>query len=249
MTTYQYAGNNPVVFVDVNGDYIYIWDSEKREYLKFENGKLYGQDKNGGYTIETTATSGSFAEVVYQNLMEIYNFTTSSGGGNGRWFLNLFNNNIFNVDIHNGPNGHTAGQIDLSSIFPSFFTTENKFQETDFFIALAHELAHALSAKLSFNSIRNEVWVDNIPGENPQAKFDEIFAVYMENMIRSEHNIPLRTHYGTESIQKTSPEKFEELRILEQNENNNFQLTPKANEILNNYKKSLPLNGIEWKNY
>ncbi|SFO40007.1 RHS repeat-associated core domain-containing protein [Paenimyroides ummariense] len=255
MTPYQYAGNTPTYFIDKNGDYIYVWDEGKRDYLKFENGKLYEQDKNGGYTIETTATSGSFAEVVYQNLMQIYNFTTNAGGGsggNGRWFLNLFNNNQYNVNIHRsdyGENGYRHGEINLSGIFPNFFTTENKFQGTDFFIPLTHELAHAFSAQLSFNNFRHEVWVDNIPGNNPQAHFDEIFAVFIENMIRSEHNIPLRTHYGTESIQKSSPEKFEELRILEQNENNNFQLTPKANEILNNYKKSLPLNGIEWKNY
>src|SRR5690606_18900140 len=53
MTPYQYAGNTPTYFIDKNGDYIYVWDEGKRDYLKFENGKLYEQDKNGGYTIET----------------------------------------------------------------------------------------------------------------------------------------------------------------------------------------------------
>ena len=51
LTPYQYTANNPVYFIDVNGEYIYIWDDGKRDYLKFEELRILEQNENNNFQL------------------------------------------------------------------------------------------------------------------------------------------------------------------------------------------------------
>src|SRR5690606_7837579 len=81
VTPYQYAANNPVVFVDVNGDYIYIMDPTTRMEYRYSQGKLY--ERIEGEWKEYTPEAGSFLESMVDTLNDIYNMTSGSSGGGG----------------------------------------------------------------------------------------------------------------------------------------------------------------------
>ena len=51
MKPYQYAGNTPTYFIDKNGEYIYVWDDGKRDYLKFEELRILEQNENNNFQL------------------------------------------------------------------------------------------------------------------------------------------------------------------------------------------------------
>ncbi len=59
------------------------------------------------------------------------------------------------------------------------------------FIGLAHEMAHAL------DDSRGTINLNIIPGQT--FTFAEQFSTHLENQIRAEHLLPLRTHYGIDA--------------------------------------------------
>src|SRR5690606_5677833 len=244
MTPYQYAAINPVVFVDVNGDYIYIHDRDTGIDYKYSYGKLYA--KVEGVWKEHTPEAGSCLEFVLTALNNIYDMTSDSSGGDGgagSWLLGMFENNTINTYIYKGSKyemSHSYGDITAGFFEKTLgeFMTNQGFSPIDFHIALAHELAHALSFNLINSSIREQVWY-NRPNSEHSVKIDEIFATIIENNIRAEQNVPLRTHYQDKGTFENNPTLFEKSRILDQNN----QPTIEAMQHLNKYKES----GL-WKN-
>lgn len=180
-------------------------------------------------------------------LNDIYNMTSGSsggGGGTGSWLLNMFENDNVNATIYQGMKydmSHSYGDITVGFFEKTLgeFMTNKGFSPIDFHIALAHELAHALSFNLINSSIREQAWYSKPNSEHP-VKIDEIFATMIENKIRAEQNVPLRTHYQDKKAFDNNPTLFEQSRILDQNN----QPTIEAMQHLNKYKES----GL-WKNY
>lgn len=89
----------------------------------------------------------------------------------------------------------------MPALFPNYngkVLTRNGEDNYIPFIALAHELAHALS----YIEGNNEMGIWRIifgQGKNIVVNRDEIFASHWENKIRAENNLPLRTHYLNET--------------------------------------------------
>ncbi len=251
LTPYQYAGNNPVYFIDKNGEYIYIWDEGKG--YKFDGGKLFGKDENGNWAVHTPE-AGSFLDQVYTALKQMYEFDTGDGsGGSGgsfsNWFLNLFNNNDYNVEIFQKfgkpRTNHDSGIINISlKQIVEVYTANKKFEKSDLLLVIAHELGHALSCYTVNKNGIDQTWLET---KEFVAKRDEIFAMIVENIIRSEFNIAKRTHYLGPNVKNDSPSTFERSRIYNENkETKQFELTPQALQIFNDYKKSIQNQGIKW---
>ncbi len=256
LTPYQYAGNNPVYFIDKNGEYIYIWDEGKG--YKFDGGKLFGKDENGNWAVHTPE-AGSFLDQVYTGLKQMYEFDTGAdSGGSGdsfsNWFLNLFNNDNINANIKKEfarkgkdkrgafhDNGYIYLDLEITKKIKAF-TENGRFEKMDLFLIVAHELAHALSYNVISKDVRQKEWFVT---EKERVSIDEIFAVGMENYLRGERNLPLRTHYIGPN---NDPSLFEKSRIYNKNkETGQFEMTTAALQIFNNYKKSIQQIGIQWK--
>jgi len=109
--------------------------------------------------------------------------------------------------------------------------TENGFEaiNKNFFITLGHELGHAQS-HFMYGAVKDEIWYTQYgPDGNPQeVRKDEVYATFIENKLRKENGLPLRTHYSTESKFKVN----ENSRILHKVKGN-WIMTPDAKIILN----------------
>ena len=69
--------------------------------------------------------------------------------------------------------------------------TTNGREEVPAFVALAHELAHAWGA--AKGNKNEEPWFKH--GDQIVTK-DEFFASVIENYVRADHNLSIRTHYA-----------------------------------------------------
>lgn len=132
----------------------------------------------------------------------------------GETGLQLINDlsGISNVKIQYGYNG-----TDMSSSMPvvswdSESTAgggidENGSSSRPSYIALGHELAHAQNAIKG--NLDTGVWIPKSSSTNVVYNYEK-YASYIENKIRGEHKIPLRTHYST-----IGKKPFEPTRIID----------------------------------
>src|SRR5690606_7386903 len=201
MSPYQYAGNNPVFFIDKNGDHIYIYDDGNQ--YKFSDGKLYARGDKDAW-VEHTPEAGSFLETIFNALQEVYALSDISGegggaGGFGQDFLNYFNNESVNVHVVDGSkliyegsgmdnsnfmiNGEYFMAINTSKL-QEYFGYKFRRYTSSLSQIIVHELGHSM---LNINNIdkRHSTW---IYGTN--ATRSEVFATYVENIFLSEKGLP-----------------------------------------------------------
>src|SRR5690606_31008133 len=136
---------------------------ETNTEYKYSYGKLYSRVE--GEWKEHTPEAGSYLETVVTALNNIYDMTSGSsggGGGTGSWLLNMFENNNVDVDVFLlGGNEmmHSRGNIELGLFKETVdrVLTDKGWSTIDYHLALAHELAHALSFNLMNSSVREQV--------------------------------------------------------------------------------------------
>lgn len=242
---YQYTANNPVKFIDVNGDYIYIYGEDGMGY-RYDKGKTYSQDKDGNWN-EYTAKEGSYVAQIVGALNDI---TQGDENSFGSKFLDMFANDDVNVDVkqNNSTSSKTKDRNMTrgTTIYTSFnqkesVMTTDGMQPLPFSMILGHELAHGLSENLFKESVTSKPWItanssNGLPYDISQ---DEIFATMFENMIRAEKGLPLRTHY----IPTSEGSVLEESRIIKKSKaqnpfNTQYEPTEQAVKIWNNIVNS-----------
>jgi RHS repeat-associated protein len=200
-STYAYAANNAVKYIDVNGDSIAIIVNRKNVAF-YENGKLYNRDrtpytgkgvkinKHGtvklkGFLKATVAaldqirTGGSAGNKLVSNAqsdkdMYVIRQQLSSGSGN---------ENTGRI-VRFNPNGSEGG-ID-----------ENGNRERPPFIGLAQEMSHASDLD-DDGYIDKNTWYTN--SDKSKVMNAEKFVCHIENQIRAENKLPLRQYYGIDS--------------------------------------------------
>ncbi|MCC8034584.1 MAG: type III secretion system effector protein [Rikenellaceae bacterium] len=204
MSPYSFAAGNPVRYIDINGDS--LWIAHKGVELLYVDGQLYNRDgsayegKTNRFIDKAIAALGTAA-------------STNTGGG----MISSLQNSENNFTIVKGPNQFTpsnfvkaygeqhrsdntaAYQMLPASDFmggsggtiswkPSGASvpTLNGYSNNPA-VVLGHEISHAFDA----NAGRmNQTEINGLSSNEWQ-------AVYRENQMRSELGLPLRTHYGS----------------------------------------------------
>ncbi|GAB6010278.1 M91 family zinc metallopeptidase [Dysgonomonas reticulitermitis] len=160
----------------------------------------YGQDANGNYGF-----IGANGQIYSRNNQFVNNLTTAladlRGGAKGQALVNDLMTSTSVVNIAQGGR-NVAGQNgdyitwNPNSTMGGMNTMGNENRPS--YIGLGHEMAHIQDTWKG--TIDNSTWVTEGGVAIPNS---EKYATHVENQLRSENNIPLRTHYGIDASSGT----------------------------------------------
>ena len=198
ISPYAYVGNNPVNAVDLRGDSITtivntaITNPDGTTSLQSTQ-YYYGQNSSGTYGfIDGSGNLYSGTDAFVNSLTTALN-DLRTGGNVGSALVSDLVSPTKNVQIAQGkntadpngtyikwnPNSTTGGMNQIG--------TENR----PAYIGLGHEMSHIQD--IWKGTIDNNTWVTVGGTAIPNA---EKYATHIENQLRAENNISLRTHYG-----------------------------------------------------
>jgi RHS repeat-associated protein len=211
LTPYHYGANNPVYFIDVNGDSLWVTHRTGflglggRQTLLYENGNLYNRDG----TAYTGEVKGYLSKV--KGALDDINAVSS-----GQGLLRQLEGSVLNFTVQRGSNKfvpNSVARAGLARVSPAHAVAAgsggtiywnpgakssgpNQLGNTarPTFLGLTHELGHASMAEqgMSDYSIFSPGHAD--PNLS-RVTNDEFNAVHIENQVRSEYKLLLREFY------------------------------------------------------
>jgi len=194
MSPYAYCGNNPVNNVDLRGDTI---TTVINSTITNPNGTTsiqsdsyyYGQDANGNYGF-----IGSNGQIYSGNDTYVNSLTTAlndlrTGGDVGKGLVSDLSSSTKTVQIAQGrntadPNGT---YIKWNPNSTNGGPDQNGGTTRPSYIGLGHEMAH--TQDVWNGTYDSNIWSGNIPNA-------EKYSTHVENQLRAEHGLPLRTNYA-----------------------------------------------------
>jgi RHS repeat-associated protein len=189
MSPYQYGANNPVGNIDVNGDSIVTTLTTEIDGKMTNIDYTYRTDTNGEYGFFDAQGSRYSGDDSFMNsLTSALSNLRKDKVGNALVDELMNSSNIVNIANRKTNSADSNGTyITWNSSCIDGGIDENGNRTRPAFIALGHEMAHIQDVwKGTYDG---SLWVGKVPNA-------EKYATHIENQLRSEHGLPLRTHYG-----------------------------------------------------
>ncbi|GHV35820.1 hypothetical protein FACS1894178_6210 [Bacteroidia bacterium] len=216
ISPYAYCGNNPTRFVDLNGDTITttivtnITNADGTQGIRRDS-YYYGKDANGNFGFIGADGQIYSGDNQYVNDLTSALNLLQTGGDAGNSLVNNLMESTNTVEIAYGTNGVNNNILSWQpSVLTSAMNTGGNSNRPAF-IGLGHEMAHIQDA---WNGTKDKSTWFVSPGGKVVSN-SEKYATHIENQLRAENGIPLRTHYANERIDGVGFRGYEPSRIID----------------------------------